>query len=185
MAKLLFKKWLPHPTTIKNNKNLRFLGNLLHDPNLWHLNKRSVSGGMATGLFMAFIPVPMQMLFAAVLAIIFRVNLALSVSLVWITNPLTMPPIFYFAYKVGAFFLGIPPQHLDASFTLEWLLNVLDQIWQPFLLGCFTLSCLSATIGYFLVRALWRSQIKRLWNERRSKRLTTLNKLKKRDLSVE
>jgi hypothetical protein len=185
MAKQFFKKWLPHPTTIKNNKNLQFLGNLLHDPNLWHLNKRSVSGGMAVGLCMAFIPVPMQMLFAAILAILFRVNLALSVSLVWITNPFTIPPIFYFAYKVGAFLLGITPQHLDASFTMEWLFKVLDQIWQPFLLGCCVFSCLGAIMGYFFVRILWSTQIRRSWNERRIKRLTALNKLKKHNLSVE
>jgi hypothetical protein len=176
MAKQFFKKWLPHPTTIKSNKNLQFLGDLLHDPNLWHLNKRSVSGGMAVGLFMAFVPIPMQMLLAALLAVVFRVNLALSISLVWITNPITMPPIFYFAYKLGAFLLRITPKHLNASFTLEWLLDVLDQIWQPFLFGCFVLSCISAVTGYFLVRILWRLQIRRLWNERRIKRLTTLTK---------
>lgn len=185
MSKQFFKKWLPNPTTVKSNKNLQFLGTLLHDPNLWHMNRRSISGGMAVGLFMAFIPVPMQMLFAAFFAVVFRVNLPLSVSLVWLTNPITIPPVFYFAYKLGAFLLGITPQYLDAHFTLEWLTNTLGQIWQPLLVGSLTLAITSATVGYFTVRILWSLQIKRLWQARRLKRLTALHKLKRHNLSVE
>jgi len=56
---------------------------------------------MAVGLFCAFVPLPIQMLLAAAAAIIFRVNLPISVGLVWITNPVTIPPMFYFCYKVG------------------------------------------------------------------------------------
>jgi hypothetical protein len=47
-------KYMPSPESIKENKNLQFLGDKLHDPNLWHLNRRSVAAAFAVGLFVAF-----------------------------------------------------------------------------------------------------------------------------------
>ena len=65
MPKRLIKQWMPDSHTIRSNRCISLFGNLLHDPNLWHLNRRSVSGGVAVGLFMTFVPVPFQMFFAA------------------------------------------------------------------------------------------------------------------------
>lgn len=95
MPRRLFKRYMPTPDSIKGNKSLRFLGKLIHDPNLWHLNRHSVARAMAIGLFWAMIPMPMQMLAAAAVAIPLRANLPISIGLVWLTNPITMPPIFY------------------------------------------------------------------------------------------
>lgn len=91
MPRRLFKRYMPDPESIRSQKSLRFLGKLTHDPNLWHLNRHSVSRAMAAGLFAAFIPMPMQMLLAAGLAVWIRSNLPISVGLVWLTNPITIP----------------------------------------------------------------------------------------------
>ena len=101
MPKRLIKKYMPDPEKLKQQKSLQFLGDRLHEPNLWHLNRRSVSLAFAVGLFAAWIPTPGQMAIAAAAAFYFRANLPISVALVWVTNPLTMPPMFYFAYIVG------------------------------------------------------------------------------------
>ena len=94
MPRRFIKRYMPHPERIKASRSLRFLGDLIHDPNLWHLNRHSVSRAMAIGLFWALIPMPLQMLAAAACAIPARANLPIAVGLVWLTNPLTMPVVF-------------------------------------------------------------------------------------------
>lgn len=159
MAKKWLQKYLPSADEIRENKSLGFLGTLLHDANIWHLNRRSVSGGVAVGLFFCYVPIPMQMVQAAIAAIVFRVNLPIAVSSVWVTNPLTIPPMFYLAYLVGGFILGTEPQSFQFEFSLDWLFMELGASWRPFLLGCFVLASLSSVIGFFTTRLLWRMHL--------------------------
>lgn len=166
MPRRIIKRYMPDHNTIRNHKNLRFLGTLLHDPNILHLNRRSVSGAFSVGLLMAWVPVPFQMILAAIGAIVARVNLPISVGLVWITNPLTMPPMFYFSYKVGAWTLGIPPRPFTFEASTEWLMQELGIIWQPFLLGCLICGVVSAILGNVLIRGFWRFHVGRSWRER-------------------
>ena len=166
MPKRLIKRWMPDQQTLKEHKHLRLFGKLLLDANLWHLNRRSAAGAFAVGLFMAWIPVPFQMLLAAGGAILFRVNLPLSVALVWLTNPLTMPPLFYAAYVVGCHLLGQPSQHIEIEFTWSWLTSVFETIAPPLLLGSLVLAILSSITGYVVVRGLWRLSIVRQWRNR-------------------
>ncbi len=118
MPRKFIKRFMPDHEMIKKQKALKVFGNVLYNPNLWCLNRRSAAGAFAVGLFMAFVPLPSQMIMAAGLAILFGVNLPLSVALVWISNPVTMPVLFYFAYKVGAFCMNTPPQPFH--FELSW-----------------------------------------------------------------
>jgi len=115
----LIHKFIPDPEVIKQHKHLQFLGEKLHEPNLWHLNRRSIALAFAVGLFCAWIPTPMQMVIAAAGAIYYRANLPISVGLVWITNPITMPPLYYFAYEVGLWFLNQPTNARNLNFLLE------------------------------------------------------------------
>jgi len=163
---------MPDHKKIRNNKQLnKVFGTLLHDPNLLHLNRRSVSMAFFVGLFMAFVPLPTQMVMAAAIAIIVRCNLPIAVGLVWITNPVTMPPIFYFAYKVGTWILGTPESEFSFELSWEWLGTGLASIWQPFLLGCAVSGLIFGTLGYISIRLLWRLHIIQTLKERRKKRV--------------
>lgn len=173
MPRKFFQRFLPHPKTIKENKTLQIFGDWLHDPDLWHLNRRSVAGAFAVGLFCAWMPVPFQMLMAAGGAIWLRTNLPLSVILCWITNPVTIPPMFYFAYLTGTWIVGIPATDFSFSLSFDWLLNELAAIWKPFLVGCFTLAISSALIAYLSIHTLWRYSVLK----RRSKRRYLTKKL--------
>jgi uncharacterized protein (DUF2062 family) len=160
MPRHLLKRYAPDHHVIRNHKHMRMFGNLLHNPNLWHLNRRSVSGAFAAGLFWAMIPIPMQMLAAAASAILFRVNLPVSVGLVWITNPITMPPIFYFNYMVGSIFFPGCSLHMDEfQMTPEWISHSLGEIWQPLILGSLIVGIVLAAIGYSGMRLFWRLHV--------------------------
>ena len=158
---------MPHPDKVRNHKYLRIFGRLLHDPNLLHLNRRSVSGAFAVGLFFMWIPVPFQMVLAAAAAIYFRVNLIISVPLVWISNPLTMPPMFYFAYLLGSWVLRTPANDFEFELSLEWLGNSLASYGPAFLLGCLILAVISSALGYVTMRLLWRWHVVSQWSEKR------------------
>lgn len=167
MPKRIFKKLLPAPDTIQGDAKFRVIGCYLHDPNLWHLNRHSLTGAMAIGLFVAFLPFPFQMLLAALLAILFRVNLPLSVLLVWITNPLTIAPIFLFAFKLGVWALDLPADSIDFELNTEWIRNSFSTVWEPLLTGCLILSVSSAMVGYFGTHIIWRMSILKKWKMRR------------------
>jgi hypothetical protein len=163
MPKRLIKKYFPDRKTIKEHKHLKVFGDLLHNQNLWHLNRRSFAGAIAVGLFVAFIPLPTQMIIAAAIAIVLRVNLPVSVATVWITNPITMPPMFFAAYWLGAWVMDIPMDTDGFLFTLESIMESISVNWKPFLLGCFLLGCASSALGYVLARGLWRLLIIKKW----------------------
>lgn len=118
------------------------------------------------------IPIPSQMLVAALFAIIFRANLPLSVALVWITNPLTMGPIFYFNYLVGTQLLGYDTaaSQLHFELTLEWMLNTLGDVWIPLYLGSIVMGTFLGVAGYFTVNLLWRLQVLKNWESRRRRK---------------
>ncbi|MDX1594682.1 MAG: DUF2062 domain-containing protein [Gammaproteobacteria bacterium] len=171
MHRKLIRRYLPHHETFREHRHLSWLGSLLHDPNLWHLNRRSVSGAVAVGLFCAFVPIPFQMILAALISILARVNLPISVVVVWVTNPLTMGPIFFFAYKVGTAILGTPI-HPGAAETrgLEWAWRELQVIWKPLLLGSLLCGAVSALLGFVGIRLSWRLHLVRRLNARRERR---------------
>lgn len=172
----LLDRFVPDPEFIKQHKSLQFLGEKLHQPNLWHLNRRSVSLAFAVGLFCAWIPTPTQMAISAAAAIYFSANLPLSVILVWVTNPVTMPPLFYFAYEVGLWFMNAPETESQFEFSLTGLFSGLSGIWQPFLLGCFVLGVVSSSAGYFGIQYFWRQHTLKRWNERKQRRAALAEK---------
>jgi uncharacterized protein (DUF2062 family) len=163
MPRKLIKRLLPDPDRVKNHQSLRFLGQRLHDPNLWHLNRYSVS----TAVFM---PAPGQMLAAAALALWWRANLPISVVLVWVTNPVTMPPVFYFSYRLGATLLHRPTLPMEFQPTWEWLSERLVYIWEPLLLGSVVGGLFFGLLGAALVRVLWRINVLHRWRQRRQRR---------------
>ena len=150
---------MPDPHEIKNHKTLSIFGSLLHDPNLWHMHRRCIAKSFLVGLFFAWWPVPFQMVLATAGAILIRANLPLSVALVWITNPVTMPFMFYFAYVVGTWIIGVPEMDFSMELSFEWLMNEMLVIWKPFLTGCLVLGIISSLAGYFGISWVWRYSV--------------------------
>ena len=174
-ARDLIKRYLPDDKTIKENKHLKIFGNLLHDPNLWHLNRYSVATAFSIGLFVGYIPIVGHMLLASLLAIILRANLALSVALVWVANPFTMPPMYYLGYKIGAWIMDKPLRPFHFELTLQWLFSEVQAIYIPMFLGCLILGGILAVISNIAIRLYWRFIVSRAWKARNKKRNVSLH----------
>lgn len=170
MARNLLKRFIPTPAAIKSNPALHFLGDLLHDPNLFHLNRHSVSVAFFWGIFIAMLPIPGQMAVAAVAALVFRCNLPISVALVWITNPFTMPFFFYLTYQVGRIILQSEPLVFQPQFTLEWITGELSLIWKPLLTGSVVTGLVLGALAYFGMQFYWRWHVNHNWNKRQKNR---------------
>src|SRR5690554_7965522 len=121
MPRKFIRRIMPKHEAVKNSKSLKIFGSLLHDANLWHLNRRSAAGAFAVGLLCAFIPVPFQMALAAAAASSFRVNVPLAVAMVLISNAITMAGIFYFFYVLGTWILREPVHNFTFELSSHWL----------------------------------------------------------------
>ena len=175
----IFRKYLPRHEAIRSNRWLRPFQNTLLRPELWHLNRRSAAGGFAIGLFCGLIPGPIQMLSAAVFSVILRVNLPLALVTTLYSNPLTIVPLYFGAYAIGALILGVdinnfghPPQ-FDGANVSGWISEF--SLWayslgKPLLLGLILLGILLATAGYFALRGVWRLQMIRAHKKREQQR---------------
>ena len=179
MPKKYFKKFLPSHDTVKQSRWIKPFGKRLHHHNLWHLHRRSVAGGVAAGLFCGLIPGPFQMIFAALAAIVFRVNLPVATFLTLYTNPFTIAPLYLLAYEIGAFATGQSNGLSDASPAfpdLSWdnwataLLDWLVSLGKPLAVGLPLLAAIFAVIGYVAVRLLWRVMVVWEWRRRAERR---------------
>ncbi|HEY7885541.1 MAG TPA: DUF2062 domain-containing protein [Cellvibrionaceae bacterium] len=171
MARKLFRRFLPSAHTVKNQPGLQFLGALLHDPNLFHLNRHSVSLACFVGIFLAFMPVPAQMLLAALCALWIRCNLPIAMGLVWISNPLTITPMFYTSYRLGRRLLDAPGVSLPSEPSWTWLFSELGHLWKPLLAGSVVLGLLCGGFAYIAMQFFWRWQVMKNWEKRKRDRL--------------
>ena len=174
----LFHKFLPNHETLKGNRWLKPFSSWLHHPNLWHLHRRSVAGGMAVGLFCGLIPGPLQMISAALLAALLRVNLPVAVFTTLYTNPFTILPLYVLAYELGALVSGAHGGAAAAQLSfpeMHWhtwpgeLWDWLVMLGKPFAIGVPLLAVVLAITGYVVVRVAWRVMVVLRWRARRQR----------------
>jgi uncharacterized protein (DUF2062 family) len=179
MLRKYLRKFLPDHESVKQNRWIRPFGSWLYHPNLWHLHRRSVAGGVAVGMFSGLIPGPFQMMGAAILSVLFRVNLPVAMFTTLYSNPFTILPLYVVAYNLGAFvsggqdgatlsFLAIPEMNWSNWYTIlpEWLLT----LGKPFAVGLPLLAIILAILGYFFVRVLWYWVVRCEWEKRAVRR---------------
>jgi len=169
------RTYLPSAEGVRQIRWLKPVSHWLHHPNLWHLNRRSVSGGVALGLFCGLIPGPLQMISAALLAVWLRVNLPVALFTTLYTNPFTIVPLYLLAYEIGVSITGKGDISVVRDFPeLHWhdwlnpLWNWLHLLGEPILIGLPVLAVGLASIGYVLVRVGWRLLVLRKWGQRKS-----------------
>jgi uncharacterized protein (DUF2062 family) len=176
MSMKFLRKYLPDPDEVRASRYVAMFGGLLKHPNLWHLNRGSVSGAVAIGLFAGLIPGPLQMVGAALLAVPLRKNLPVALIMTLYTNPFTIVPLYLLAYGYGKLLLGerddgllIQPFDFDWSQFLDsmqglfgWMLS----LGKPLAVGLPALGLTLAVLGYVGVRLGWRIYIVLAWRAR-------------------
>ena len=153
---------VPKRHTLHENRLLRPFAHHLSKPELWRMHRRSVPRGVALGLCVGIIIPVMHTLLAALLAIPLRANVAIAAAFTFVVNPLTIPALYYVAYRTGLW-----EMHADAAVTnaaaaeqfsgeLSRLLFWIHEASGPIALGVLTIAIAAAVIGYFLTAVLWR-----------------------------
>ena len=171
------KRYLPNHEAVHGNRWLRPFRNSLLHPRLWHLNRHSAAGAVAAGMFCGLIPGPLQMLGAAICALVFRVNLPLAMFVTLYTNPFTIVPLYLLAYQIGRLATGdsagfVAPPDFEMTRFIEWTQAM--QTWmigvgKPLGIGLVLLATLLAIAGYVLTRAAWRFWLIRAWRQRQAR----------------
>ncbi|MFB9867602.1 DUF2062 domain-containing protein [Vreelandella sulfidaeris] len=170
MPRRFLQRYMPKPDTIRKQRSLRFMAPLIADPGLWLLTRRSVANAFSVGVFCAMLPIPFQMVAAAVGARLTRCNLALSVGLVWITNPLTMPLVFYGNYRIGTIILGAPVREAPSRISTRWIAEQMHDIMPPLIVGSLVTAIVLAIVANIGIRLIWRWHVSHNWKRRRQKR---------------
>jgi uncharacterized protein (DUF2062 family) len=167
------RRHVPTRETIHQNRLLRpFAPHLTHS-SLWRFNRRSVPRGVALGLFVAVIIPVMHTAIAAVLAIPTRANVAVAAAFTLVVNPLTIPPIYYAAYRIGSWELHHdgrlvnPAAAARVSSELSRILFWVHQASGPIALGVLTIAFAAAAIGYAGSALSWRFLARSRYRRRR------------------
>ncbi len=178
--KKLFRKYVPDPGSVRSRRLVAAFGGWLQRPGLWQLNRRSVAGAVAIGLFAGLVPGPFQMLTALLLAIALRRNVPVALATTLYTNPLTIVPLYVLAYEYGRLVLGEGTGRLPAGeFRMDWsdwagsawaLWGWMRALGPALALGLAALAVTLAAIGYVAVQLAWRAHVALAWRARRAKR---------------
>ena len=176
----MLERFLPTRDAITQSRLLRWLGPRIHDPLLWHVNRRSVARGVAMGVFFGLMIPIAQIPAAAIASLLLRGNLWIAAVSTLVSNPLTYGPLYYFAYRLGAGVIGTrTPAHLTAG-DVEQPLRMIDslgQAWawitgigQPLLVGMLIMAVTGAFIAYWGTQLFWRMRVTAKWRRLRRER---------------
>lgn len=171
-----FTRHIPTRESVHENCLLRPFASHLTHSSLWRMTRRSVPRGVAIGLFVAVIIPVMHTAIAALLAIPARANVAVAAVFTLLVNPITIPPLYYAAYRIGSWEL-----HHDATlvnpaaaerFTgeLSRLLFWIHQASGSIAIGILTIAAASAVFGYLVASLVWRFWSRSRWQQRRRER---------------
>jgi uncharacterized protein (DUF2062 family) len=133
---------------------------LMNDHRLWSIRRKTVVPAFSLGLFIAFLPFPGHIITAVLSSVPLRINIPVAALSTFACNPLTVGPMYYFAYQLGSKLLGMEEQPFGFEMSIDWVTHTFVNIWQPMLLGSFLLGSVAALVGYVVLDILWRISIR-------------------------
>lgn len=172
-------RWiLPHIPRRENLHHYRLLrpfASRLSQSNLWRLNHRSVPRAVAVGLGVGIIIPVLHTVIAALVAVPTRANVAIAAGTTLVVNPLTIPPMYYLAYRIGVWELrketivdSAQAEHVSGE--LSRMLFWIHEASGPIALGILTLAVVMSGLGYLVSSLAWRWWVASRWRARRTAR---------------
>lgn len=116
--------------------------------------------GVAIGFFVAWTPtIGIQMILTVALATLLRANKFVGVPVVWLSNPLTLVPVYYPSYRLGCWLIGMEPcsarQMLEILQLKEGWLKLLTNTMDILIamsLGSLIIGLALATVAYYVTK---------------------------------
>jgi uncharacterized protein len=156
MPLALLKRVCPTQRSVQGHWFLRLFGARVADPRLWKWCRRGVTAAFGAGLAICFIPLPVHFIVATLVALTWRINIPVIYTTILIINPLTVVPVYYLAYRLGAMLLNSAPHRFAFHMSWDWLEHGLGPMWEPFLLGCLVCGVVGGVLGYVVIELIWR-----------------------------
>lgn len=164
---------LPTRETFERIRWLRPIAHLILRPELWRFHRRSVPRGVALGILVGVLIPVAQTVFAALFALPARANVPVAALTTFITNPLTTPPIWAFAWWVGRRALALDTATTGGAIAgnlappdVGWMQWLLHDVGPALGTGLVIVSVVGAVVGYLLAAFGWRWWIGHKWRTR-------------------
>jgi uncharacterized protein (DUF2062 family) len=169
------RRLMPTPDALRRNRWLRWLGPGLFHPRLWHMSRRGIAVGTGIGVFFAFLIPIAQIPLSAAASVALRANVPASVVATLVNNPLTFPPVYYGAWRVGSVMLGEIPDDAQAPPLArqpeerpgnenrnlgQRIRHALSHVGKPLLLGAATFAVVFGLASYALVNTAWHLSVR-------------------------
>jgi len=154
--------------TTKSEKLKAFIKKSKVPPEYLAANRKMISKGVFIGVFIAFIPMPMQMALVLAMMPFTRFNVPIALAMCWLSNPFTMPPMYYMEYLTGSFFLGT--EVAPVELTLDWFSDNIDAIFIPLYVGTAFYSVVGSITAYWAVNYFWKESVYKAKKKSRKKR---------------
>lgn len=113
---------------------------------------RKIAIGMAIGVFVGITPtIPLHTILSTGIVLIFRQNLTAALLGNWISNPLTIPLLYFTEYEIGQHLLGMSQdKFIFNEFSFQEIMRAGWEIFYPLQLGGLILAPLFAVLAYFI-----------------------------------
>lgn len=178
-----FRSWLRHlePRVLDslNNPWLRRWRPWLERHDVFCFTREPLARGIAIGVLCGLIPGPLQIVGSMALCAWLRGNAIAAALATMYTNPLTIVPLYWLAFQLGALLLPgqqvMPLFSLPAGDVTQWISGLgawVSALGWPLLLGLPLLGALLAANAYALVQLFFLTPVirrakrirGRLWN---------------------
>ena len=176
MAKHFFQSWLPSPERVNSLKIIKIFGKYASNPQLWYVNRKSISKAVFIGTFWGILPIPLHSALIIITVLLFEANLPISLLLAWIMNPFTIVPILIFAFWIGTQIYGVHMINKDMLLgvfhqIVHWIQNFgrghIDfSLAKILATGLLIEALLFAVVLFTLTRIYWRWTVIKKWRNR-------------------